>query len=77
MAGLLTIVSQSATTSTTATVTCPAAFPFVVSGGFNGVSGGNPQFETASYPSDANAWTVSLNATDSDSAWTLYAICSK
>jgi hypothetical protein len=47
----------------------------VVSGGFQGVSGGNPQFETASYPSAPNAWTVSLN--DADASWTVYAVCSK
>ena len=65
------------TTQTTATVTCPAANPIVVSGGYSGVTGANPQFTIDNYPSSAGAWTVTMNDTDANNSWTAYAICSK
>jgi len=60
---------------------CPAAFPNLVSGGFNNVDqGGNPQFQFGSYPSSTGptpvgSWTVQLQ--QSDNAWNIYALCSK
>jgi hypothetical protein len=75
LTGLLTITT-STINGTTATKTCPASNPNVVGGGYNGIGGSsNTQYASASYPSAANAWTVSLNA--SDTSWTIYAICSK
>jgi hypothetical protein len=56
-----------------ATVTCPASNPNVVSGGFESVTGGG-QLVVTSAPSAANAWTVILE--DTDAIWTAWAICS-
>ena len=72
---LLSIQSQAAT-GTTATITCPVAFPNVVSGGYTGIgAGGNGQYTIESFPNASNQWTVTLNVTDA--AWTIYAVCSK
>jgi len=63
----------------TATQTCPAANPIVIGGGYSGLAatGGtqNSQYTIDSYPSAANAWTVSLSV--SDAGWTIFAVCSK
>jgi hypothetical protein len=75
LTGLLSYQSTAAT-GTTATITCSAAFPNVVSGGYTGIGGGgNGQYTIESYPSATNMWTVSLNVTDA--SWTIYAVCSK
>jgi len=72
---MLTITSAAAT-GTTATVTCPVLNPNVVSGGYTGIgSNSSMQYTIESYPNASNQWTVSLN--NSDSSWTIYAICSK
>jgi hypothetical protein len=63
------------------TQSCNATFPNIVSGGFNNVdTGGNGQFQFASYPtatgpSPLGSWTVQLTATDA--TWNIYALCSK
>jgi len=75
LTGLLTVTS-SAVSGTSATQACPAANPNVVGGGYNGIGGSSTtQYASASYPSSASAWSVTLNVTDS--SWTIYAICSK
>jgi hypothetical protein len=69
------VIATTAVSGTTATQTCPGTNPNVVSGGFNNVTGGNGEFQIASYPSASNAWTVTLN--DTDAAWNIYAVCAK
>src|SRR4051794_13629060 len=74
LAGLVTRVSSPAS-GKTATKTCPAATPIVVGGGYRDLAGDTTsQYASASYPSAANAWTVTLNI--SDPSWTVFAICS-
>jgi hypothetical protein len=63
-------------TGTTATITCPGAFPNVLSGGYTNIgAGGNGQYTIESYPNASNQWTVTLNVTDT--AWNIYAVCAK
>jgi len=72
---MLTTVSTGVS-GTTATQTCPGTHPNVVTGGYAGIgAGGNGQYTIDSFPNAPNAWTVNLNVTDT--AWTIYAICSK
>jgi len=75
LTGLVTTVSSPAA-GLSATKACPPSNPNVVGGGYDSVDDqSTTQFVRASFPSAANAWTVTLNA--NDAAWTIYAICSK
>jgi hypothetical protein len=50
----------------------------MVSGGYSGVAGSSTkQWVVDSYPVAANQWKVTLSEADSDSSWTIYAVCAK
>ncbi len=72
LTGITNIVIKAATTNTkTLTVKCDASHPNVISGGWKGTN----STVQDNYPSDTNAWTVTLSGNKSD--WSAYAICSK
>jgi len=61
----------------TATITCPASAPLILSGGYSGLSGvGADQPATASFPTNPGTWTVVLAAAPAAN-WAIYAVCSK
>jgi len=67
---------STAGSGTTQTQICPGTHPNVVGGGYTGIGGGgNGQYTIESYPSASDRWTVTLQNTDT--SWTIYAICAK
>jgi hypothetical protein len=70
------VYPQQAASGLTALILCPPSNPLVISGGYNGISGGgNGQYVNESEPIGTNAWRVTLE--NSDANWNISAICSK
>jgi hypothetical protein len=64
------VIVNASASGDSGTATCPGANPNVVGGGFGGL---DVRDAKQSYPSASNAWTVTLDG--SDSSWNVYAVC--